>query len=53
MILATAPDPIGVSFMPDAIQVALPEAVLHDMVFDAAVAAVPAATLTLLTSAVG
>jgi hypothetical protein len=51
--LATGPDAIAVAFRPEAMQMVLPDALLHDTVFAAAVAADPAATLTLLMSAAG
>jgi hypothetical protein len=42
-----------VSFIPDTIQIVLPELPPHDTVLEAAVAADPAATVTLPMSAAG
>ena len=48
LTFATTPDAIVVSFCPDNTHVTVPEPELQSMVFAAALAAGPAATLTLL-----
>lgn len=51
--LATVPDPMAVVFSPDMTQTVLALVPLHDNVFDAAVAAAPALTVTPLISVAG